>query len=211
MSEIVYSELTVPTRARVRPRPSDGDLLLWYALAVVVTTACTLTLLAAVRQVTATEASSSAAQVAATLLWIEAVASPVVVVVKGLAVAVTIWAVLTLFGEMTEFRVCLLAAWRAEVVVVLWSGVEGVQTLLRGTGSPADLIVPLGLDLFWTPGSARLALVSHTVNIFFVGWLLMLWATIVRSSGARPRDASLVAALGTATAVVLGMQLVRFV
>lgn len=212
MSELttIAPALAGDTPATNRPARADG-LLQWYAIGVLATTISTFLYLAAVRNVIATGTASESLRPAATLLWLNGVGAPLLVLVRGLVIALTAWAVMTLFDEPISYRHCLRAAWKAEVALAAWLGVQGLIALARGAATQPELLVPLGIDLVWTPQAAALAVLSHAVNLFFVGWLAIIWRELRRSSVPAPRGRTVGIAVAAVAVVSLGIQVARFV
>ncbi|MBA3890394.1 MAG: hypothetical protein H0X64_07680 [Gemmatimonadaceae bacterium] len=105
------------------------------------------------------------------MLWMAALASPLVASLKGLLFAAIAWCTATLAGSPVPLRRGFLVGILGEAIIACSAVFTGMVIRVRGAvHSPADLVVPQGLDLFMEiGGGVPLILVEHT-GIFYILW-----------------------------------------
>lgn len=122
--------------------------------------------------------SAPALEAVATLYRMAGVVSPVIVLVKGAALAAIVWAILILFDTKMDFRACIAAVWKAEPLLAMPTLCFALAAFARGATSRTDLFVPLGLDSIWTPLGAAAVILSHSVNAFTLAWPAVVWISL---------------------------------
>ena len=122
-------------------------------------------------------------------LWVMGLASPLVALAKGAALAAVAWAVLVLGGAQPRFRGLLGALVAGEVILAVQALWMAGLLRLRGLGgihSPADLSIPTGLDVIFSDPSTPLGAMAVSVTPFHLAWLLFLgWAFLRLGAGSR--------------------------
>lgn len=192
------------SRSERTNRTASVPLLPWYFAATLATSASGFAYLFAMRQVMLHDPAANI-DALTSLYWIAGVFAPVIVGLKGAILGGLLWATLALLDVPVSFRHCLRTAWSAESLLVLPQFVAAVVALARGATSHADLYVPLGLDLFWSPAGTPLAVLSHMVNAAVLLWSVVIWWRL-RSDGTgqeRPWAVPFATAIVTLVVVLL--------
>ena len=181
----------------------------WWALASLASSTGTFLSLMGIRRVLAHSVEPTLESLTG-LLWIGGVAAPVIVGLKGVLLAGIIWALLELQFVDVDYRRCLAAVWTGELAIAaggIWQALVG---LFRGATSATELVVPVGLDVFWEPTSAAATVLSRSINVFLLAWGVIVFLRLsTPSSGSSPRATALaVAAAGFVVSVLPLMTLV---
>ncbi len=132
------------------------------------------------------------------LLWLSAVFTPLIALAKGMMFAMLAWSLLNLVDAPVRVRPLLAILVRGEAILAGTVLFTAAALLLRGIDSlatPADLRVPLGVDLFVDASSpAWLALITH-LTIVHVVWFAFVVLRVAPLPGVG-RGRAIVAASG---------------
>jgi hypothetical protein len=118
-----------------------------------------------------------------TVLWVVAVLSPLISLVKGGLLALAAWAVLVLLGSPARLRPVLSAVLYGEAILSLQGPLLLLMLSLQGGVREGAVPAPMGLDLFVDPGRPVLLAVAHGVTPIHVAWVAFL--ALALSAGAR--------------------------
>lgn len=201
--------MELPQLARSRAH-TPITLLSWYLIAMLATSISAFTYLFALRRVMLQDPAANLEPLTA-LYWIAGLFAPVIVAVKGVVLGGLLWATLALLDVRASFRHCLSAAWSAEVLLALPQVVFAIAALARGATSHDDLYVPLGLDLFWSPAGAPLAVLSHVVNVTLLAWSTAVWLRLRSDGTGVERPWAVTFATAVATLVVALLPILQLV
>jgi len=171
---------------------SASELSVRWGVASLATSVATFLTLAAVRRLAATDPTMAAL---GPVLWLGGFTAPLIVALKGGAIALILWSLLQLFDVSIGFKRCLATIWTAEIAIAVSSIAPALIAFVRGPRTRADLVFQSGLDLVWSPTSPALSQLSRSVNVF-----LLIWAGWVFVMLQRDRPDSRVPALAMATA-----------
>lgn len=105
------------------------------------------------------------------MLWVAALASPLVASFKALLFAVIAWSMATLAESPLAPRQVFLVGMLGEAVIACNAVFTGMVLRIRGeVHSPADLIVPQGIDLFVEIGAGLPRILVDHSGIFYILW-----------------------------------------
>jgi len=125
-------------------------------------------------------------------LWLSGFLSPIVALVQAAALSAIGWATLAMASAPPRFSrlftlflggQAILALSGLWIAAVLW--VRGGAHLTQ----PADLAVPQGLDIFFSPTSPVLLAIAQTASVVHVAWFLFLVVGLPRATGMSRRAA----------------------
>jgi hypothetical protein len=125
-------------------------------------------------------------------LWLSGFLSPIVALLQAAALAAIGWATLAIASAPPRFSrlftlflagQAILALSGLWIAAVLWA--RGAAHLTQ----PADLAVPQGLDIFFSPTSPVLLAIAQTASIVHVAWFLFLVVGLPRATGISRRAA----------------------
>jgi hypothetical protein len=153
-------------------------LLVWYAAAAISSSASALIFLTALKGIVASDDTAGALSPLIKLFWLGGLLAPLIVAVKGVVLAMVVWGTATLLNATCTYRACLSAIWKAEFLLVLPQFIAGGAAVARGMETKDDLLVPLGLDLFWSPAGPALATASHVVSLPLALWVGLVWLSV---------------------------------
>lgn len=186
------------------PWPSADDLkthpplvvpLMWVAAMTAVGAAGSLPLVRA-----AYAGQPAVLTTATTGIWVLAVLSPVLALLKGVVFGAAMWATLVLLGADARYKAVLSVAAYGEIVWALQGAWMVALVWMRGgsgaVSAPEDLAVSTGLDAFVSDPASPLAALLRTISPFHVLWILVLTGglgVVARTSRWRAGTAAMVA------------------
>ena len=146
------------------------------------------------------------AEAARSWLWLAAVAAPALALLKAAMLSALVWAVVILVGREIRFRVLLSANVYGQAILVLSGLFTALVLRARGAAavqSPADLLVPQGIDVFLDASQSPIvASLAQQTTVFHILWLaFMVWVL--------PRTTSL--SRGASVGVALSLMVVGLV
>ena len=116
-------------------------------------------------------------------LWLMAGFSPLVSLAKGLVLGGVAWSCIVLSGAEVRFRSLVSTLLYAQVFLVLQGTWMTALLWMHGIDrlhTPADMLLPTGLDLFFPDSTTVMGAVAHGVTPFHLAWLLFSAVVIGR-------------------------------
>jgi hypothetical protein len=144
------------------------------------------------------------------LFWLTAVFSPVLVLTRALALAVTGWSLAAVVGERARLRHLVSIVLFGEVLLLIRGALDLVVLHLRRLGGPldlADLAVRWGLDLVIDARSPAGVAILQDTSIFHFLWIAFLYKAL--SSGTDLSRAGALVVTGGLWTALVGLDIVR--
>jgi len=121
------------------------------------------------------------------LIWVIALASPVIAVVKGGVLALTAWALLVLIGAPSAFRPVLAALLYGEAILSFQGPALLLTLLVQGGVRPGGAPVPTGLDVLVDPAHTVLFSLARGVTPIHLAWVGFLALALAACAGTSRR------------------------
>jgi hypothetical protein len=116
-------------------------------------------------------------------IWVIAMASPLIAVVKGGVLALVAWALLVLIGAPSAFRPVLGALLYGEAILSLQGPALLLTLLLQGGARAGGVPVPTGLDVLVDPAHPVLLSLARGVTPFHLAWVAFLALALAACAG----------------------------
>lgn len=132
------------------------------------------------------------------LLSLMVILSPVLILIRTLVMSLVTWAVLVLLSTKSRFRALVSIHLYGAMLLAIPAIVSAIVLRLRGADElqgPGDLLVPMGLDLVFDPGSSpTMIALTQQATVFHGLWVVLIVWLLSGAAGAS-RKTSVIAAL----------------